>query len=706
MTRITNDSGLKATTTTTATETADDPYAAAKAELKAKLEAAIEELEAVDDEYLSDEYYHEKERLVATLKAESALVDTMGMNGSSSADGTQGWDTQELADAGWNYATMTESEADRMAIENNSNGDWGTYAGTVEIPNSGNPDLPNAVGFQMTDDMTAVYAESRGRDIVMTVEYKDGHRESYLIKEGSVRPEPIIISAKGLTDGVTIDCSKVFRVNANDGRYPASAYELQVMSIIGGDGDDKLLGSQSKDIIVGNAGDDTMDGGAGDDVIFGDLGYNIGTGDDAYIPGAYDASVEGNDTIRGGAGADRIYGGAGLDTTYASDKGEAVHETEGKPLKDANTSSLEPEDIFDMTEMDGWEATVDDDGTILLQNEGTTGGGVIDMSMPDGYTMAFAEQDADGTLIITFVGTDEDGNPCTCKVKIEDFFNITAGGADPASVVRLNFHGGEGDDIIDFSKVSVTNQVINITDEAGGSDIILGARSALLSDGVDLDKLTQSQGNSANRLNRYVEDGIFSDYSESDDKHVSNGYRADVSDGQIVITSDGENAQADTLSLDAPDGYDKGYITTDGNSLYVVLVKQNASGTAETIVIKIDASLLEQNGGKLNWNDIYVGAIDLVPISNTEINMDDYAVSAGEGEDLVFAQSGSRVDDDEDEVMEMSYAVRSTTKTTSTTETEDAGETGETEEAGETGETEEAGETDETEDAGDEEEGE
>nr|HPQ81575.1 hypothetical protein [bacterium] len=450
---------------------------------------------------------------------------------------------------------------------------------------------------------------------------------------------------------------------------------------------------------VGNAGDDFIDGGAGDDTIFGDLGYDI-SGPNAYQPGSYDSSVEGNDTIRGGAGQDGIYGGAGLDTTYASDNGEAIHETEGRPLKDQSNSSLEPDDVFDFTEMEGWEATVEDDGTILLQNEGTTGG-VIDMSMPDGYTMAFAEQEADGTLVITFVGTDEDGNPTTVKVRIEDFFNITAGGGDPSSVVRLNFHGGEGDDIIDFSKVSVSNQVINITDEAGGNDILLGARSALLSDGVDLDKLTTSQGNSANRLNRYVEDGIFSDYSESDDMKTSNGYRAEVENGQIVIASDGETAQGETLGLSAPDGYDKGYITTDGNNLYVILVKQNPGGKTETIVIKIDAALLEENGGKLGWNDIFVGAIDLVPISNTEVNIDDYAVSAGDGDDLVFAQSGSRIDDDNDEVVEMSYAVRST-QTPSTTGNDSAGGA---EEAGESEEVEGDGDV-EGDDEGEEEEGE
>ena len=82
------------------------------------------------------------------------------------------------------------------------------------------------------------------------------------------------------------------------------------------------------------------------------------------------------------------------------------------------------------------------------------------------HKMAFADTDPDGNaLIITFVGEDEDGNPCTFKIKIEDFFDSSFGSDPSKAVVTLNISGSEISDIIDFSKIyGLENQNINISE--------------------------------------------------------------------------------------------------------------------------------------------------------------------------------------------------------------------------------------------------
>lgn len=671
-----------------------DPGAAPDAgyaELRAKLEEACAELEGVDDKYLTDEQYHEKQRLMATLKAEAAAIDAAGINGGNGADEAAAgdWYLGEL-DPYWNGVPDAFRSNDKFAedaeigVENPEY--YGDYVETIQIPDSGNSAAPNSIAFQMTDDMTAVYAETHGRDLVLIVEYADGDsttRQYYVIKEGAVRPDPIAISAAGLSHGVTIDCRKVFRIDESGGLDPA--YKNQKMYIIGSDGKDSLYGSQSRDLIVGNAGDDVIDAGAGNDMVFGDEGHNVKT----YQPGMFDPAKGGNDTIRGGAGTDTIYGGGGADTTYVSDKGEGIYEAkENTPIED--TLSEPPVVDEEWLTTDGWDPIEgEEDGTIILRNNGTGDpvGGSIDLTIPPGYTMAFAEASSDGALVITFVGEDEQNNPTSFKVKIEDFFGSAFGGSqNPDGVVRLNFMGNEENNIIDFSQIAektLTSQVINISDESGGDDIILGPKSDLLSQGVDLENFLTSQGNGDGKLDSYVQDGVFVTSSGEPDtdsnKSTYNGYQATAADNQIVISKDdtpGVGEPAGTLKLVVPTGYTKGYITKDelGN-LYVVCVKPDAAGgKPKTIVFKIDEAIVADSpdGAGLSWNDIYVcergtGSnkdgqnseytnvdIEIVPISNPEDQPYDYMIDGGDGDDLVIAQKGYRTaGNDDGEVVEL-----------------------------------------------------
>ena len=651
MTRINGNNPYKAADTATT-----ESSSATEAALVSQIDEALEALDQIDDGDLTDEYFQEKKRLTAMLKAEKAMLESGDyVNGASGTTTAEDVIPQDL-EAGWNCIPpegFSENASDRAVI-NGDKSRYGEYAGTVEIPNSGSSTDPNTVGFQMTDDMKAVYAETRGRDIILIVEYTNGKRESWVVKEGTVRPEPIIISAFGLSHGVTIDCSKVYRVS--DGTSSSTSAVSHMMFIQGSEHDDTLIGSQSKDLIVGWAGDDTIDAMAGDDIVFGDEQYRV----DEYRSGSFDASYGGNDTIRGGAGDDILYGQGGLDTSASSDVGETVAEFERAPLDD---TLAEPPDADDFIDATGWDAE-EEDGTIVLTNSSEEGvGGEIDIDMPEGYTMAHAEADADGSLVITFIGEDEEGNTVSFKVKIADFFTFAEGSQNPESVIRLNMHGGEGDDIIDFSRISgsagLTTQVINITDTEGGANILLGAKSALLSEGLDLGDLTESQGVSDSALEGIVDDGVFAGLEEDE----SNGYTADVVNGAIEITKDGSEADP-TVTIAAPEGYDRGYITEDNDYYYVILAKTGADGKADTIVYRIEKEMMTSDGTALGWEDIIVkrstdddigdSFISLVPVTNASSNDSDFAMSGGDdNDDLVFAQAGTRTEDDESEIVPM-----------------------------------------------------
>ena len=100
---------------------------------------------------------------------------------------------------------------------------------------------------------------------------------------------------------------------------------MQIVTINGGDGDDKILGGRKDDQIDGGAGNDLIDGRLGDDVINGGAGNdNItgGRGNDVLNGNAGDDRIrgsQGNDQLNGDAGIDILNGGSGDDIIHGGD---------------------------------------------------------------------------------------------------------------------------------------------------------------------------------------------------------------------------------------------------------------------------------------------------------------------------------------------------------------------------------------------------
>lgn len=671
----------EATLPDTTPETAEDTTVedTAKNDLLTRIDAANAELERVlleDDEFLSDESRATIERLLATLRAEAAAIDGagygMGFNPETgeieAVDYASRGSLPEMG-SGWDGGIISEyqEDADRLKPED------GEYMGTIEIEASGDPMNPTAVMFSFDDAFEAeisgggridnVDVVSRGRDLVITASGTDGEgneiRKSWIIREGTVRPEPIVFNFTTLSHGINFDASRAYRIS--DGSYNSYYGVTRGFYIHGTAFGDTIYGSQGDDAIVGwenyaegtTQNDDTVidyiDGMAGNDRIYGD--------EDSAAFG----SEGGRDVIRGGAGSDTLYGGGNIDTRYASDSISAgspggVNQFE----RVADDTSVALPDTSSWINAPGWETVTDSNGAVTLRNTGDASNNQLDITLPQGYSMAFGEVAPDGTsLLITLVGEDAEGNPQTATLTIEDFMRGRTGFA-PEDVIHLNIHGSDDSNIIDFSKIrNLESQVINIFGHAG-DDIILAPPSDRMTAGLSRDDLLHSSGaTSASIRDEMILDPNGENYFDAVIDETSRRIRITV--GENTPPTDA------MLSLVAPEGYTYGYLSRDpdNGNLLVIMVSPD---TGNTVVIEIE------NSTGIDYNEIEVvnkriedldsaldddgefdgdaisGPWSLIPIT---LGLDDYTVDGGAGADLLFAPSGTNfVADSEDEVIE------------------------------------------------------
>ncbi|MFA4973726.1 MAG: hypothetical protein WC683_14035, partial [bacterium] len=272
----------KASTTDTTDTSYDVPESTDMTELQEKIQAALYQIENFEyADYLTEAQLAELNRIKLMLKAESAAISGYALTGEYSIEGAEGagyWDQPTELAPEWNGIPPEYMHTD---ASDGGVGEYGAgmsddpeaeYAGTVVIPNSGDIVEPTKLGFQMTDDMASLTLESNGRDGILTVTYQDGTKRYWVIQDLTVRREPMIISAFGLSHGVTIDCSHLIRVS--DGTFPNYPYGARSgVYIHGSMYNDTIFGSQSDDGIVAYDGDDIIDGMAGNDSIYGDMSY-------------------------------------------------------------------------------------------------------------------------------------------------------------------------------------------------------------------------------------------------------------------------------------------------------------------------------------------------------------------------------------------------------------------------------------------------
>lgn len=476
--------------------------------------------------------------------------------------------------------------------------------------------------------------------------------ESYVLKNGSVSNTDLVIDATRMGHGVRIDCSMAHRIcNGYFGGLPGWP---QGFNIHGTEYKDELIGSQGTDKIVGYGDGDYLDGMGGDDKLWGGEVYGIKDYPDTFDPN----STDGDDTIIGGAGNDEVYGGIGTD--YGSGEDDPTSEL----IRDMGGANIDERVIMTEDEIaeggwlegDGWDYSVDRDGTIVVRTTGEGYAGSIDMTIPPGFTMAHAEPGTDGSVIVTFTG-EIDGVRKSIKVELRDILKSNIG-MDPAtSVVRVNLYGNELDNLIDCSPLTELENVVWNIYGGDGNDKIYGVSAALLLDDINATNFLQStyDGN-LNDLVGADGKGPFA-YGDEDD------YVADLSeDGrtiEIEYVADPPVAPDDRelVGIAPPsDDFYRGYITRDPEDHCIVVILMNDEG--EKIVYKF------VDDPELSTENITVcqrlpeslpgepGSVDTGrPLELTGIDLTGalYEVNGEAGDDTLHVRPGSNVITNEDE---------------------------------------------------------
>jgi|GEM_PF-3861181 len=559
------------------TETGAGPNTQEAVELKKKLESALKQLDEADgyDKYFSVGEKAELEKLRALLEGDLAALDHYLKTGEwipptvAAGTSTQTYFDLSTVDSGFYLTDPANSTAAPVKPTVNPNGgdedlmeDGEEYMGTISVDNKGMIDpttgeiIPANLWFVMTSsddaskDMQALSARTVGDDIVVTITFRDDHKESYVIKGGATRKDiQICVNALKSTHGVTIDLSRLTIIDPSSG-------EKNGAIVIGSKDGDTIYGSTGDDVLAGAGGADKMDGMGGVDNVYGYA--DDGTDPEGILAnyGTEALGEDGGDTIFDSHAvssetSDFIDGGAGWDTVVGT-KGNPQHTEEAGKFEGA------------ADEVESWFTS----GNVTTKNgEVVVDGKDVTFTAEDGW-MITAQQDPDNPndLLLVAVKPGEEGEPPVSQtIRIKGYFKENP---------RLTINGG----FVDMSGVNVgANAVIlNGTESAG--DILLAPRTVFDDYGLTIEDL-----GSINLDDLTVQERL--EYFKNAEKDPSSPWATadyDAATGRIVFTGslDGLNIPTDFSAV--------AFVQKEGNSYIITVVGVDENGKiGERIVLEV-----------------------------------------------------------------------------------------------------------------------
>jgi Ca2+-binding RTX toxin-like protein len=230
----------------------------------------------------------------------------------------------------------------------------------------------------------------------------------------------------------------------------------------GGANDDTLSGNDGNDTLSGNAGDDSIDGGGGEDNLKGGDGNDTLSGGDS------------NDTLSGGSGNDQISGGSGNDVIAGNDGNDTLSGGDGNDSLYGNygDDSIDGGDGDDFIQGEHGNDTIDGGG----------GDDTIRMSDRAGVDQihggSTGENDQD---VLVFVSS----QPVLLTfTSLEDGSYAYDGGGNASGTFTdiEHFHGGSGDDTLDFSNLSDS---VTVTYTGEGAGTITDGTHTISFDGIE-----------------------------------------------------------------------------------------------------------------------------------------------------------------------------------------------------------------------------
>ncbi|PIR20175.1 MAG: hypothetical protein COV45_07470 [Deltaproteobacteria bacterium CG11_big_fil_rev_8_21_14_0_20_47_16] len=505
-------------------------------ELKVEVQDRIDQIHKVKEEqsaYLSMDDTAKLEEMEALLQGSLAILDqyekTGGSLPSSATDQSQLPDDirSSLPDmhVGWN-GTFQMDDSD------------GVYNHILKVVNQG-ADAKNGLVFKMDDSMKSVEGSNVGKDILVTVTYKDNTKETYLLKN-QVNSNTQITFASTSPDGVTMNFSQVKRINS----------EAPGLFLLGGIGDDTLIGSQGKDYIDGGEGADTL--------------YGLG-GMDALQGGS------GKDTLVGGGNGDTLDGGADYDKTITGSGDHVVDE------EDTSTQTTQYFDHKYLSGTDGWSSddkTINGQKETILVKDPSSSNNTIHLKVPDGY-MAFGQPDG-ADLVMTLQKLDDNGIPT--ETSIVRFKGVLA--KDNQTHINIESGSKLHNSVIDLGGVNTGFNIVSMK-KGKADDVLIAPKNELDNLGIKIDELGHSTVTKpeADKINKAmtgkdsdkVQHYWIESTTDKDNKPLTTAESTVNSDGSISLSLKGQAIE--DLDLNLPEGY-LNPMTQQGNGELIVTAFQ------------------------------------------------------------------------------------------------------------------------------------
>jgi Ca2+-binding RTX toxin-like protein len=238
----------------------------------------------------------------------------------------------------------------------------------------------------------------------------------------------------------------------------------------GGDGDDAIFGYGGNDELYGGNGNDVIDGGTGDDKLYGGTGKDYLTGGDGndQLHGG-----SGDDVLLGGNGNDRLEGGSGNNIVYGQGGNDTlIGASTGAGTLDGGAGSDIVSIVAGNYTIVGGQGYDTLDLSLMQTNNGYAKNSGVMAVIDDSYLVGTDGNHNSIDGVEKIIGTDFDDT--FYGGKWASFATDLFGGKGKDLMQffegRVNFNGGEGDDIYVWR--SGADGVLNI-EYTGGHDSLV-----------------------------------------------------------------------------------------------------------------------------------------------------------------------------------------------------------------------------------------
>ncbi len=315
-----------------------------------------------------------------------------------------------------------------------------------------------------------------------------------------------------------------------------SGLTVKNFTINAGAGNDTVAGTSGNDTIVGGEGDDVLNGGAGDDTFVLPYG-ELNSGLDQYDGGS------GVNTIQGGGGYTTLNVVSGLnnlkniqvlDGGTGNVLGKVIQGTTGNDVLDFSTLTVKnftvnagagndvvtgtsSNDILAGGEGSDTLSGGDGDDTFLLQYGPVNS----DLDQFDGGSGVNTVQGVDGAVVLNVLSG------------LSNLKNIQVLDGGTGNVMGKVIQGTAGNDVLDFSKLTVKNFTVNA---GAGNDVVTGTSgNDIIFGGQGNDQLMGGVGNDTYLYERG--DGVDTITDFTGVNQIEFGYGIRLDDVKLALTS-------------------------------------------------------------------------------------------------------------------------------------------------------------------------